>query len=162
MGQSVALHITVVILAGPDVTAFALHHIGNHIVDQTVFVPESAFLEFSTIMFFVDLLKEVLEATIVFLHDSILGGHVNRVITVQTVLETLMGELGNRRVQVVHGHTDTRGWEVEYIISGGRLAGGRGEDDLEFSRFSGQEICGTILITESMTADHDWFLPLRN
>ena len=39
LSNRVRLHITVVVLAGPDEAALALHGLGDHVVYQTVLVP---------------------------------------------------------------------------------------------------------------------------
>lgn len=45
----VRLHVSVIVLAGPDETAVGLHGLGHHVVDQTVLVPDSLGLELSLV-----------------------------------------------------------------------------------------------------------------
>jgi len=40
LGHGVRLHVSVVVLAGPDKAALALHGLSHHVVDQAVLVPD--------------------------------------------------------------------------------------------------------------------------
>ncbi len=93
--QCIALHVTIIVLAGPDKAALALDHIGDHIINEAVLIPEPSLFKFLLIVGLVDRLEEVLEPAVVLLHDGVLGGHVDGVVAGQAVLEALMGELGN-------------------------------------------------------------------
>lgn len=46
----VRLHVSVIVLAGPDEAAVGLHGLGHHVVDQTVLVPDSLGLELSLVL----------------------------------------------------------------------------------------------------------------
>jgi len=40
LGHGVRLDVSVVVLAGPDEAALALHGLSHHIIDQTMFIPK--------------------------------------------------------------------------------------------------------------------------
>src|SRR5699024_3336401 len=44
-GYHIAHHIAVIILAGPDETAFRFHHAGNDVVNKAVEISKSCFIE---------------------------------------------------------------------------------------------------------------------
>jgi hypothetical protein len=39
LSQEVTLHISIIILASPDIASFTLEGIGNHIINKTMFIP---------------------------------------------------------------------------------------------------------------------------
>uniref|UniRef100_A0A182IRC3 Uncharacterized protein n=1 Tax=Anopheles atroparvus TaxID=41427 RepID=A0A182IRC3_ANOAO len=102
----VRLHVTVVVLAGPHEATLGLHAVGDHIVDQPVLVPDAGRIELLLVVLFVDLLEEVLEATVVLLQDRVLGAEVERELSIQCDLERRVGKVPDRVVQVVHAHRD--------------------------------------------------------
>jgi len=95
LSNAIGLDITVVVLASPDESTFRLEHVGNHIIDQSVFVPDAVGFEFSLVGFVVDLSKDVLESSVVLLEDSVLGRQVERVLSVEGILERSMSEFSD-------------------------------------------------------------------
>ena len=44
MGDGIGLHVTIVVLAGPDEPTLVLHGEGDHVVDEAVLVPDAGSL----------------------------------------------------------------------------------------------------------------------
>ena len=65
LGYNVALNVTIVVLASPDETARGFEHLRYLIIDQAMLVPDFAFLEIFLVIFFVDVLENILKATVV-------------------------------------------------------------------------------------------------
>jgi hypothetical protein len=79
--------------------------LGNHVVDQAMFVPDAKFLEFGLVcptkqilvssyshnnksnLLFIDFLEDILESTIISLKDCVFGRHVQRVLLANGHLE---------------------------------------------------------------------------
>lgn len=78
MSNDIGLHITIVVLAGPDETAITLEDLSDHIINKSVFIINSFFLELLLVVLNVHLLEDVLEPSVVPLHDSVLGGELKR------------------------------------------------------------------------------------
>mgnify|MGYP007132323313 CR=1 FL=1 len=78
LGHGVGLHIAIVVLAGPDVTAVPLQGAGHHVVDQAVLVSQAG-LGVPVLVFGLEHLgKDVLELAVVGLQNRVLGGQVHR------------------------------------------------------------------------------------
>ena len=159
LSDDIRLDITVVVLAGPDEATAGLDGIGDHIVDETVLVPETSGLELLLVVGLVDLLEDVLEATVVSLEDSVLGGQVAGVVASESVLHARVGEASDGLVSVVHAHEDTSALEVEHLELGGVASVSRGEGHGELAGSLGAEIGGSVLITEGVSANNDGLGP---
>ena len=105
LSEDITLDITVVVLAGPDKATAGFQGLGDHIVDQTMLVPDLLFFKLSLVVFLVDLLEDILETTVVSLKDGVLGGHVQRPTSLKSELEARMGKSSNRLIGIVHGET---------------------------------------------------------
>ena len=64
LGDRVGLHVTIVVFASPDEFAAGFESISDHIVDKSVLVPDSFFLESRLELGFVDFGKDVLEVNL--------------------------------------------------------------------------------------------------
>jgi hypothetical protein len=73
LSDCVRLNISVIVLAGPDVASFALDHLSNHIVYQSMLIPKFLALEVGSIGFLVNFFEDILETAVVLLQDSVLG-----------------------------------------------------------------------------------------
>ena len=145
-------------LQGHDETTLTLDHLGNHVVNETVLVPDVLGLELLLVGGLVDLLEDILEATIVPLQDGVLGAHVERETLKQGHLETGMGEAADRLVGVVLGLGNTTALEV-VDIDGLGLATLRGVDELQLAGSGNDTVLGTVLVTEGVTTDDDGLVP---
>ena len=66
-------------LQSHNVATSALDHLGDHVVDETVLVPDALGLKLLLVLGVVQLLEDVLEAAVVLLEDGVLGAHVQGV-----------------------------------------------------------------------------------
>ena len=162
LGNDVGLDITIVVLASPDEATAGFDHVGDHVVDKTVLVPETSSLELCLVGGLVDLLEDVLEATIVLLEDGVLGGQVARVVAGEGVLHARVGEAVDGIVSVVHAEHDTGTLEVEDLEVSGLRAILRGESHIELTWNLGAEVSGSVLIAKSVSTNDNWSLPAWN
>ena len=73
--KDIGLNVTIVILTRPDKSSRGFDGLSNHVVDKAVFIVDAELLKCSLVLGVIDFLEDVLEATIVPLHDGVLGGH---------------------------------------------------------------------------------------
>lgn len=78
----------------------------DHIIDQSVLIPDTGGLELSLILLLVDLGEDILEATIVRLENGVLRRHVEWELALQCILERRVSEVNDRLIGVVHRHGD--------------------------------------------------------
>lgn len=64
LSNNIWLHVTVVVLAWPHKFSARLQSLCNHIVDQTMFIPNFLVVKLLLVVFLEDFLKNVLEATV--------------------------------------------------------------------------------------------------
>lgn len=95
LGNNIRLDVTIVVLASPNEATLRLDGVGNHIIDESVLVPETKLIELSLVLFVKDFLEDVLESSIVLLHNCVLRRHVAWVFELDGVLETSVGKSGN-------------------------------------------------------------------
>lgn len=106
----------------------------------------------------VNLLENVLEASIVLLEDGVLGAHVQRVVLVEGELERSVGETGDGLVRVVLGLSDAAVLELKDLNFFG-LASLGSEDHGELAGALNHLVLGAVLIAEGVAADNDGLLP---
>jgi hypothetical protein len=162
LSQTIGLNIPVIIFAGPNESTFTLNHIGDHIVDESVFVPDLLGFEIFFVLFVVDIFENILESAVIFLEDSILGAQIKRVFSLKSELETAVGKFSDAFIGVVHTETDTPTVVFKNLHCFLFTSVFRGEDDLEGSWSIDNEISATILVTESVSADNDRLCPAGN
>lgn len=149
-------------LESHDVSTGALHHLGDHVVDETVLVPDLLGLEAGLVLGVIELLEDVLEAAIVLLEDGVLGAHVQGKTLVQSELEGSVGEASDGLVGVVLSLGNTTAvLELEDIDHLG-LATLRGVDHGELAVAGEDGILGAVLVTKGVAADDDGLLPAGN
>ena len=102
LGNGVGLHVTVVVLAGPDELTRGFEALSDHVVDQPVFIPDACGIEILFVLFFVDILEDVLEAAVVPFQDGVLGGHVERPFLLQGLNKTGMSKVGDTLKEIVN------------------------------------------------------------
>ena len=159
--RRVGLHVAVVVLAGPDVTARPLEGCRHHVVDQAVLVRELALVELGLEFRVEHFLEDVLEASVIDLEDRVLRREVDGIVAREAVVERGAREVANRLVVVEHGHCDARTRRLDHFLL----------DDLpvltnELQRdraLAGElEVRRAVLIAERMTADHERLCPARH
>ena len=102
LGDGVALHVAIVVLAGPDKIAIPLEGAGNHIIDQTVFVDDTGFLVSLFEFILIDILEDVFKSSVVFLEDGVLRRKVERPFFAERHIEAAPGKALYRLVGVIH------------------------------------------------------------
>lgn len=125
------------------------------LTDQSMFIPDSQLVELWLVLGFKDLLEDILETSVVLFQNCVLGGHVERHLLGNGHLETRVSESGNRFVSVVHGHGHTLANKVVNVHDNGFTATFRLVNELEFARTWCDEIGGSVLVAESVSADDD-------
>lgn len=145
-------------LHGADEATLALDHLSYEIVDQTVLVPDVLSFEIFSVGGFVDFLEDVLEASIVFLEDGVLRAHVERHLLEERKLEGGVRKPGDRIFGVILCLGDTWSLKVEYLDLF-RFAAFGSVDKFESAWAWDKSVLGTVLVTECVTSDDNWFLP---
>merc|ERR1711862_338774 len=80
-------------------------------------IPEAFLLELGLVGGLVDLFEDILEPSIVFLKDGVLGAHVEWESTVKSILEAGVSKLGDGLISVVHTKTDAWSFKVKHSPS---------------------------------------------
>nr|GFC44720.1 hypothetical protein [Tanacetum cinerariifolium] len=162
LGYGVALHVAVVVFAGPHKVTVPLQRRSHHVVNQAVLVGDASFLELSEVILLVDFLEDVLEAAIVLLQDGVLGAQVQRPALHQGLVEAGVRKAPNRLVGVVHGQRHPVVLEVEHFKRLRFAAVFGGEGDGELALAFGYEVGSAVLVTEGVAADADGRRPVRH
>ena len=107
LSQTVRLNVTIIVFASPDKATIRLNHVGNHIIDQTMLIPDFLFFEFFHVIFLVNSLKSVLKSSVIFFQDCVLGCHVEGVFPLKGKFEATMGKFLDAFICVVHSQSDS-------------------------------------------------------
>ena len=161
LGDDVGLDITVVVLQGHDEATLGLDHLGDHVIDETVLVPDLLSVEVLGVVLLEDLLEDILEAAIVLLEDGVLGAHVQGETLHESHLERGVGEATDGVISVVLALSDTTALEVVDVDALGLTTLG-GKDELELTGAGDDTVLGTVLVTEGVTANNDGLVPARH
>lgn len=156
------MNITIIIFACPDIPSFGFDHICNHIIDKSVLIPDLLSFEIFLIFFLVYFLEDVLESTIILLQNCILSSQIQRILSLKCKLEAAVSKAVDTFISVIHSHTDTASSFVMidfHFLFRSIIAF---EQNLKFAWLIHDEICGFVLISESMTSNDDWFFPAWN
>ena len=148
-------------LEGHDETTLALDHLGDHVVNETVLVPDALGVKFFLVALLENLLEEVLEAAIVLLEDGVLGAHVQRQVLHQGHLEAGVGKATDGVIGVVLGLGNTTARVVEDLDGLGLPVGG-GVDQLELTRARDHPVGSTVLVTKGVTTNDNGLVPARD
>ena len=159
--HGVALHISVIVLTGPDESSVPFHRAGDHVVDEPVLIGDACGLELRLEFVLEDFLEDVLEASVVFFEDRILGAQVEWPYFLQRHVHATAGESADALFRVVHRHGHATAFELEDLMF----------DDLpvftfEFHgelAFAGDDkVRCPVLVSESMSAHDDRTVPCRH
>lgn len=145
-------------LHGNNISSLALDHLRNHVVNQTMLVPDAGLFEFRSVLRLVDLLEDVLEAPIIGLENGVLGAHVQRVLLVQRKLEAGLCKTRDTLVRVVLCLRNTSVLELEHLNLFWLAAFG-GEDHLEGTGTLDDPVLGAVLVAECVTSDDNGLGP---
>ncbi len=158
LSNRVGLNIAVIVLTSPDEFAVPFECGGYHVIDQAVLVSDACLGEFLFEFGFEHFFEEIFEAAIIGFHDGVFGGEVNWPLAVQTVIHRCAGKIADRIVEVVHRHRDARTFKFEHIEID-ILAICAFKDEAQLARSRDQRVGGAVLVTKSMTANHDRVRP---
>jgi len=149
-------------LQGHNVATRALHHLGNHIINEAVLVPDLLLLELLGVGSVIDLLEDILESSIILLQNGVLGAHVQWQALAESELETGMCEALDRLIGVVLclGNSAT-GLELE-DFNLLWLSTLWGEDHGELAITLHNKVLGSVLVTKGVAANDDRLLPAWN
>jgi hypothetical protein len=148
-------------LHGNQHAALGLDHLRDHVVDQTVLVPQALGLKLLPVRRLVDFLENVLEVAVVLFEDGVLGRHVHGQLEVERVLERGVREALDALGGVVLRLRDAAlvlVGELEDLDRLGLAALGR-EDHLELAGALDHLVLGAVLVAEGVAANHDGLLP---
>lgn len=134
---------------------------GDHVVDETVLVPDALGVKLLLVVLLEDLLEDVLEAAIVLLKDGVFGAHVEGQTLEKGDLEAGVGEAADGLIGVVLSLGNTTARVVEDLDGLGLTTLG-GVDQLELTGARDDPVGGTVLVTEGVTADNDGLGPARD
>ncbi len=161
--DGVRLHVAVVVLARPDVTAFPFQAGGDHVVDQPMLVGQPRRFELRLEFLFVDALELVFEHPVVGLEDGVLGGQIYRPFRVEAVGERRAREIPDGFLEVVHPQHDAAVLgDGHHFVHDRRAAVGGRESQCDGARLVDLEVRRPILVTKSVPADDDRLGPPRN
>jgi hypothetical protein len=146
-------------LQSHNITPRTLHHLRNHIINQTMFIPNSLGLKLPLIILLENLLEDILKPAIIFLQNRILGAHIQRQILAQSQLETRVCEPGNRFISIVLclGYPAAVGEIKDFDLAG--LAALGCEYHAQFAGPGDHSVFGPVLIPEGVAPDDDGFFP---
>ena len=150
----VGLHVAVVVLARPHVTAGPFERRRDHVVNQAMLIGEAKSLELRSELGVENFLEDVLEAPVIGLQNCILRGEINRVLAQQAVVQRSAREVTDRLVQVVHRHRNASSRELEDFLLDHRAVIAF-ELDRQAALAGHLEIGRAILVAVSMAADDD-------
>ena len=157
--HDVALHVAVVVLAGPDVAPLPLQRAGHHVVDQAVLVGDPLGIKLRLELGVEDLLEDVFEAAVVDLEDRVLRGEIHGIAPSQAVAKTRPGEVADGVVEVVHRHRDARRRKLEDLHLHRLPAVGRREGERERTLARDLQVGRPVLVAKRMAAHHDRLRP---
>ena len=159
LGDNVGLNVSIVVFHSNDEAPLALDHLRDHVVDQTVLVPDAGGVKVLFVLRLVDFLEHVLELAIVCLQNGVFGAHVQRQLLVEGHLEGGVGKARDGFGGVVLGLGDTTlGGEVVDLDHLWLPALG-GEDHFEGTLTRNNAVLGAILVAKGMPADDDGLFP---
>lgn len=110
MGNNVRLYIAIVVLASPDEPSRRLESLGNHVINEAVLIINFVCLKLGFIvsgesweyelevsvqgwlLLVVNLLKDVLEATVVLFQNGVLRAEIERPFLGKSILEAAVGK----------------------------------------------------------------------
>ena len=157
----VGLHVAVVVLARPHIAARPLQRGRDHVVDQPVLVEDLLLLERGLELLLVDLLEDVLEAAVIDFDDRVLGGEIDRIAAVETIVERGTREVADRVVEVVHRHGDASAGELEHLaLDLGAVLTDEAQRELALARHL--EVGRAVLVAIGVAADDDRLRPARH
>jgi len=127
-----------------------------------VFIPKSFSFELRFILGVIYFLENIFESSIIFFHNGVFSGEIQRIISIQCIYKALISKFCDWIIQVIHGHSNSWTREVKNFISLFLCSRFWCKNYFEFASFFGNEVGWAVLVTKSMSSDHNRFFPLWN
>src|SRR5690606_8802596 len=127
-----------------------------------MFVSNSHFLELRFVMFFVNLLENIFETSVISFQNRIFRRKIQRPLFGQSHLERGMRKSVNRLVGIVHRHCHTISLEIINFPSLWLSSTFWRKSHSEFTFSFDYRIGCFVLVTESMTPDYNRLCPTLN
>ena len=162
LGHDVALHVAVVVLAGPDVAAVPLQRAGDHVVDQPMLVGDAELLELGFELGVVDLLEGFLEHAVIGLEDRVLRREVDGILARDAVVEAGAGKTLDRGEGIVDPQGDAGAFEVMDLQFHRGAAVGRHIVQGDAAGAGNFRLGGAVDIAIGVAADDDRLIPMRH
>lgn len=157
--DDVALYVAVVVFQRQHKPAARLDHLGDHVVNQAVFVRDARGREARRVLAVVHLLEDVFESAVVRLENRVLGGQVQWQPLGQRHGERRVREPADRGVCVVHRERHARALEIVHLdgLRGRAVAGP--ENQLQRTGAGHGHVRRLVLVAVRVAADDDGLLP---
>ena len=157
----IAHNISIIVLAGPDKSAFSLHDTSYDIIDQAVEIFNACCLEFLLKLIFINSCKDFLKTSVINLGDRILAAKPQVLFCIQCIIKTASCKTCDRIIQIVHTLKHTRSLiMMDQLFS--LLSVCTFKYQISISGAVNIHLCVLIHITIGMTCDGDRFLPVLN
>ena len=159
LSNHVRLNITVIVFTGPYKSTLRLNRVSHHIINKSMLVPSAKSIKLRLIITFKNLSKNILKPTIILLQDGILGGHIHRVLPLNSLFKAFMSKTSNGIISVIHAHTDS--WFLELEHSEGLFCAPViwCESHFKLTRSVEYSISSFVLITKGMSSNNDGLFP---
>ncbi len=145
-----------------DKPALTLDHLGDHVVDEAMLVPDPLGFEIFPVLLLVDVLEHVLEPPVILLQDRVLGAHIQRQLLVERKLEARMRKPRDALRRVIHGHAHSAARpEIKHLDRLRFPVLGR-EHHLKRALAINHHILGPVLVPKRMAPDNNRLLPARH
>ena len=141
LSDGIGLNVTIIVFASPDKATRRFDGIGNHIIDETMFIPDASSNKLSLVLLIIDGLKDVLESTVILFEDRVLGAEVKRPSFLEGVNKAAVGKVSDRLVCVVHSNSNSSSGVVEDLICCLFASIRGGENDLKLSGSINHKVC---------------------
>merc|ERR1719384_2457942 len=112
LSQYIRLDIAIIILTSPNEGTIRLQHLRNHIINQSMLIPNAQIIKLCLIILVKYILENILEQAIIFFQNCILCRQVDWPFLQQSILKTTVRKTGDTLLCIVHSHaTSTALWE---------------------------------------------------
>jgi len=76
LSNDIRLNISIVVFTGPHESSVGFDCVSNHVINKSMFIPESSSFVLCFIVFFINFLEDIFKSAIVFLHNCVFSGQI--------------------------------------------------------------------------------------
>ena len=152
-------HVSVIVLASPDISSLRFHHARYCVIDQCVKILDSCLFKLLVEFCIIDFLENIFKCMIIFFGNRIFCCKPQILLRVKGIGKTASGETLNGLVQIVHALNDTFSVKIMYELFCLTSVLGR-IHKLHFTRTRYLHFRSLINITICMPCNGDRFLPV--